>query len=243
MSPCLRSVNSAHRNPYGDLGALLSLFGAGPAYIPSPHNKRPSQHAISFIPNFNVLETSQAYILEGELPGLSDKKTVDIEFTDHQTLVVKGRISRNTTETATTPSNTTTTTSDETTTITSGNATPTTFTSDTSPEQASSKTATVEEVVDEADSDRSAPWTVISPSINAKGKSVAKDSDTAPTQAKTKPETRYWVTERNTGFFQRNFKFPGPIDQDNVSAKLVDGILTIDVPKQTKVQTRRVEIQ
>jgi len=223
MSPCLRSVNSAHRNPYGDLGTLLSLFGAGPEYTPSSHNKRPNQHAVSFIPNFNVLETSQAYILEGELPGLSDKKTVDIEFTDHQTLVVKGRISRNTTEAATTtPGDTTTTT-------------------DTAPEQASSKTATVEEVVDEADNDRSAPWTVISPSTNAKGKSVAKD--TTPAQAKTKPEIRYWVTERNTGFFQRNFKFPGPIDQDNVIAKLVDGILTIEVPKQTKVQTRRVEVQ
>jgi len=234
MSHCLRSVNNVHRNPYGDLGTLLSLFGAGPAYIPYSHNKRPSQHAISFVPNFNVLETSQAYILEGELPGLSDKKAVDIEFTDHQTLVVKGRISRNTTETATT-------TSGDTTTTISGDATPTTSTSDTALEQASTKTATVEEVVDEADNDRSAPWTVVSPSPNAKGKNVAKD--TTPTQAKTKPEVRCWFTERSTGFFQRNFKFPGPIDQDNVTAKLADGILTIEVPKQTKVQTRRVEIQ
>lgn len=236
MSPCFRPVNNASRNPYADLGNLLSLFGASPADVSPCHNKRFNQHAPSFIPNFDVIETSHAYILEGELPGLSDKKAVDIEFTDHQTLLVRGRISRNTT--AATSNDTTPTTSDDTTPTTSDD-TPTTSTGDAVPEQA--KAPTVEEVVDEADSERSAPWTVISSSASDKGKNVIKD--TKPTQTQTKPEIRYWVTERSTGFFQRNFKFPGPVDQENVTAKFVDGILTIEVPKQTKVQTRKVEIQ
>jgi len=239
MSPCFRPVNNASRNPYADLGTLLSLFGASPADVSSCHNKRSNQHVPSFIPNFDVIETPQAYILEGELPGLSDKRGVNIEFIDHQTLLVRGRISRDTT--AATSNDTTPITSDDTTPTTSDDATPTTSTGDAAPEQASSKAPTVEEVVDEADSERSSPWTVISSSASDKGKNVIKDAK--PTQTKTKPEIRYWVTERSTGFFQRNFKFPGPIDQDNVTAKFVDGILTIEVPKQTKVQTRKVEIQ
>jgi len=220
MSHCLRPVNNAHQNPYADLGVLLSLFGAGPANASSYHHKRSSQHpdhAPSFIPNFNVIETPQAYILEGELPGLSDKKAVDIEFIDHQTLLVKGRISRNT---ATVPNAPTSTAS----------------TDDTASEHASTKTPTVEDVVDESDY-----LTVTSSPTADKGKNVVKNTEQP--QAKPKPETSYWVTERRTGSFQRNFKFPGPIDQDNVTAKLADGILTIEVPKQTKVQTRKVEIQ
>lgn len=214
MSYCLRPVNSTHRNPYGDLGVLLSLFGPGSADVSSYHHKRSSQHpnhAPSFIPNFNVAETSQAYILEGELPGLSDKKAVDIQFIDHQTLLVKGVISRNTATAPTAPSST-------------------------ASEQASTKIPTVEDVVDEADY-----LTVTSSPTADKGKNVAKNSEQP--QAKSKPETSYWITERRTGSFERNFKFPGPIDQDSVTAKLADGILTIEVPKQTKIQTRKVEIQ
>ena len=47
-------------------------------------------------PYYNVLETTHSFLLELDLPGLSDKKAVDIEFTDRQTLVVKGKIVRNT---------------------------------------------------------------------------------------------------------------------------------------------------
>jgi HSP20 family molecular chaperone IbpA len=45
--------------------------------------------AQSFSPRFDVHETDDAYHLDGELPGIS-QKDIDIEFSDHQTLVVKG---------------------------------------------------------------------------------------------------------------------------------------------------------
>jgi HSP20 family protein len=48
----------------------------------------------AFSPNFDVHETEHAYILEGELPGLDDKKNVNLEFTDDKTLMVSGRIER-----------------------------------------------------------------------------------------------------------------------------------------------------
>lgn len=47
----------------------------------------------SFAPKFDVREAGDTYILDGELPGM-DQKDVDIEFSDPQTLVVKGRCER-----------------------------------------------------------------------------------------------------------------------------------------------------
>ncbi|KAL4953530.1 30 kDa heat shock protein [Aspergillus filifer] len=51
-------------------------------------------HSIrSFTPRFDVRETSDAYHLDGELPGIPQDK-IDIEFTNPQTLVIKGRSER-----------------------------------------------------------------------------------------------------------------------------------------------------
>ncbi|PLN84755.1 30 kDa heat shock protein [Aspergillus taichungensis] len=47
----------------------------------------------SFSPRFDVRESQDAYLLDGELPGIS-QKDIEIEFSDHQTLVVKGRTER-----------------------------------------------------------------------------------------------------------------------------------------------------
>lgn len=48
----------------------------------------------AFSPNFDVQETEHEYILEGEVPGLSNKKNLSIEFTDDKTILVQGRIER-----------------------------------------------------------------------------------------------------------------------------------------------------
>lgn len=47
----------------------------------------------SFSPRFDVRETDDAYHLDGELPGAA-QKDVDIEFTEPQTIVIKGRVER-----------------------------------------------------------------------------------------------------------------------------------------------------
>jgi HSP20 family protein len=48
----------------------------------------------AFTPNFDIHETDSAFVLEGELPGLEDKSGVDIEFTDDNTLLVRGKIEK-----------------------------------------------------------------------------------------------------------------------------------------------------
>ncbi|PLB35215.1 Hsp20/alpha crystallin family protein [Aspergillus candidus] len=47
----------------------------------------------SFSPRFDVRESQDAYLLDGELPGIA-QEDIEIEFSDHQTLVVKGRTER-----------------------------------------------------------------------------------------------------------------------------------------------------
>ncbi|KAL4993018.1 30 kDa heat shock protein [Aspergillus recurvatus] len=47
----------------------------------------------SFAPRFDVRESNEAYHLDGELPGIP-QSNIDMEFTDPQTLVIKGRSER-----------------------------------------------------------------------------------------------------------------------------------------------------
>jgi len=55
---------------------------------------RGHRHVVrTFNPRFDVRETEAAYELHGELPGI-DKKDVHIEFTDGQTIVIRGRVER-----------------------------------------------------------------------------------------------------------------------------------------------------
>ncbi|KAJ5480625.1 hypothetical protein N7530_006134 [Penicillium desertorum] len=58
------------------------------------HRSGRNQAAIrSFSPRFDIRESEEAYHFDGELPGI-DQKDIDIEFSDPQTLVVKGRSER-----------------------------------------------------------------------------------------------------------------------------------------------------
>jgi HSP20 family protein len=52
---------------------------------------------------------------------------------------------------------------------------------------------------------------------------------------------RYQQLERGQGAFARSFKFAQPVAGDAISAELVDGILTVLVPKTTAGR-RRIEV-
>jgi hypothetical protein len=64
-------------------------------------------------------------------------------------------------------------------------------------------------------------------------------------EAKKKPadQSKYWLTERTVGEFSRSFNFPTHVDQENVSAKFKDGILSIVVPKAKKHESRRITVE
>jgi HSP20 family molecular chaperone IbpA len=76
---------------------LLDEFDNYSREARSTNTERPRprgrHHVSTFNPKFDVRETDQAYELHGELPGI-EREGVNIEFTDPQTLVVRGRIER-----------------------------------------------------------------------------------------------------------------------------------------------------
>jgi HSP20 family protein len=58
----------------------------------------------------------------------------------------------------------------------------------------------------------------------------------------TKPQHKYWVSERSAGSFRRTFTFPGRVDQENVKASLKNGVLSITIPKAKPLEPRRIVI-
>ncbi|KAA8901715.1 HSP20-like chaperone [Sphaerosporella brunnea] len=64
---------------------------AKPTHTPRRTNGRTNR---AFSPRFDVFETEEAYHLYGDLPGVQDKKSVSLEFSDERTLLITGRLER-----------------------------------------------------------------------------------------------------------------------------------------------------
>lgn len=81
------------------------------------------------------------------------------------------------------------------------------------------------------------------PADGTKTKDVAKSSDKDKKVQHNQPQgSRYWVSERSVGEFHRAFTFPSRVDQDNVKAKLNNGILTVTVPKAAAHEGKRIQV-
>ncbi|KAJ5364442.1 30 kDa heat shock protein [Penicillium cataractarum] len=194
-----------------------------------------------FIPAFDVRESNDAYHLDGELPGV-DQSNIDIEFTDPQTLVVKGRTERNYTSTVPSASSPQIEARGQDTPTTSASRTP-------SP---SWQQPTVED--DDEDDDgnvsdaRSSTASVRSASSTRSTSAVIVEkpapapAEESPSSSSTPSTDHYWIAERSIGEFQRTFAFAARVDQDGVRAALRNGILSIVVPKEAAPKMKKIRI-
>jgi HSP20 family protein len=169
----------------------------------------------TFTPNFDVAEVAEAYELYGELPGLV-QDDISIEFTDAQTLVIKGKTERAST------------------------TTPAAEAAHTQPESSKdaetlsekSHNATVEDEYDEADTPLATPATT-----------ATAANEAAPQQEQVEtPRAKFWVAERRVGEFARSFSFSQRIEQDFVTATLKNGVLHVVVPKSQKPRKINVNV-
>jgi len=173
----------------------------------------------TFQPKFDVKELPDAYELHGELPGI-EQKDIEIEFTDRQTMTIRGRTERS---------------------YTSGNPpssaieapkTSGTITEDGEQHETSDHKASVEDDIDENDK-------------STQNQEVSKSSSQVTKPAEQKPEepkAKYWISERSVGQFSRSFSFPATVDQEQVKASMKNGILSIVVPKAKKYESRKISI-
>jgi len=168
----------------------------------------------TFTPKFDVKELPEAYELHGELPGI-DQKDVEIEFTDQQTLTVRGRTERQYTS-GTPPAGLV--------------EAPKTGGAITEGGESNSHKAHKATVEDEDAAKKNTSTEVTTQQQQQNGNQKAE-------------EGKYWVSERTVGEFSRSFSFPVRVDQDNVRASIKNGILSIVVPKAKKQESRKIAIQ
>ncbi|KAI0842263.1 HSP20-like chaperone [Hypoxylon sp. FL0890] len=179
------------------------------------HGGRHGRHLPTFTPKFDLKETENTFELHGELPGI-EKENVNIEFTDPQTIVIRGRVERTHTE-GTPPAGF----------LEKGGESRGAISDKEHHEKAPKPTVEDEKAE------------------GAKQTTVAEGdkSKAAAEQKQHQPQAKYWVSERSVGEFSRTFQFPSRVDTDNVSASLNNGILTVVVPKAKKPEGRRIAIQ
>lgn len=173
----------------------------------------------SFTPKFDVRESEQCYILDGELPG-AQQENIEIEFTDPETIVIKGRIERN----YDVASSETTHDNDDVMSVHSDGASST---------HSNYHSPTVEDE-DEEEEDGAVKVTTFKPTTIVKHQLQPEAQQ---------PAYKYWATERSIGTFQRTFAFPTRVNQDGVKATFNNGILSVFVPKQVLLKTKRIRIE
>lgn len=188
---------------------------AGGAQNPNLRATRRLQQ--TFNPKFDVKEVGDHYELHGELPGI-EQKDVEIEFTDAQTLTIRGKTEREWSG-AIPPSHHLEGTKMSGA-ITEGGE-----------EKSPSHKATVEDAPATPEPGAGKPST-------STGVTLAKEQEPPK-----EPQAKYWVSERNVGSFARSFTFPTRVDQDAVRASMKNGILSIIVPKAKKHEARKIAIQ
>lgn len=158
----------------------------------------------TFYPKFDVREIPSAYEFHGELPGI-EQKDIEIEFTDSQTLTIKGRIERSYSSVPVKGA------------ITESNH---------SEEEKKNKELqpTVEDEGENANPDGK----------EEKAVEKKEEAGAVQRKNPKEVDDKLWVSERSVGEFSRSFSFPDMVDQDAVRASFKNGVLSIVVPKILK---------
>ena len=190
----------AYLAPEASFFQLLSELDQPQQKQCAPRQQRPR----TFTPRFDVTEIDNAYELYGELPGI-EQKDITIEFSDAQTLVIKGKTERQSDKVEASQAEATPTVEDNT--------------------SEKSHNPTVEDEYDEADTPLATPATTATVTAEE------KQGQPAETQA---PKPKYWIAERRVGSFSRSFSFSQRIEHEAVQASLKNGILKVVVPKSQK---------
>ena len=215
------------RFPAGEFAPLFRLLDD----YASHQLTRTSFPAVSsvrtFQPRFDVREVKDGYELHGELPGIN-QQDISIEFTDAQTLSIKGRSERHTERG--TPDNALEGTEQQ------------SHIADTASETSSTSNYHKASVEDESTQSGAAPSGEESPAQDNQVSASEQQTVQQHQQQPQQPQHRYWVSERSVGEFSRTFNFPDRVDQDNVKASLKNGILSIIVPKAAAPVSKRITI-
>lgn len=218
MSLFSTRTSSPFFGEFAPMFRLMDDYASHVATRDGSSGNSPFKSLKTFQPKFDVKETKETYELHGELPGI-DQKNVSIEFTDPQTLTIKGRTEYHREE-GTRPSGL----------LGAGSTTAEQGKITAEGEGSAYHKPSVEEEGKQTTSSSS------------EEQQVEKSSSSSKSNGETS-SSRYWVSERSVGEFARTFAFPTPVNQENCKASLKDGILSIVIPKAAAPVSRRVQIE
>lgn len=213
---------SANNTSFSPLFRLLDDFEQHSRGTGNSHPLRTTMK--SFTPKFDVKELPEAYELHGDLPGI-EQKDVEIEFTDIQTITVRGRTERSYT-TGTPPSG-----------FIEGAETAKAIEGSGSEQSTNNNVKPAVHKATVEDEDAANTSTEVTTTSKDKGVANGKEENAHP-----EPKAKYWVSERSVGEFSRSFSFPVRVDQDKVSASMKNGVLSITVPKAKKHEVKKIPI-
>ncbi|KAK4698062.1 hypothetical protein P7C71_g112, partial [Lecanoromycetidae sp. Uapishka_2] len=211
-----------------DFAPLFRLLDSAASELIPQSNRNQTRR--SFTPKFDVREVGTAYELQGELPGI-EQKDLEIEFVDERTLVIRGRHGTQSTE-SNEPAP-----AEATKAIEAGEAA---TTDDVSDKSVNYHKPTIEDEYVDAGAENipeGAKTSVSTPATSTV--EVAEEQQ----KRAAEPSFKYWVSERSVGEFERQFIFPGRVDQEAVKASLRNGILSVVVPKVVAKGARRINIE
>jgi HSP20 family protein len=86
------------------------------------------------------------------------------------------------------------------------------------------------------------------PGVSIEDLEIIHSKDTLTIKASRNPENipenaRYLRQERACGEFSKSIQLNFPIDEENVEAKLNNGVLTVFLPKAEEIKPRKIEIK
>lgn len=181
---------------------------------------------------FDVRETEHSYEVDGELPGFS-QQDIEIEFTNDQTLVIRGKSEQQTTPAQVADAQPINNAAAE--------QVPASPVSETS--SVKSHQPTVEDDFEDLGDENS--------STKGKEAALAPEPSPKPVQqqpsqiqkaAQQQPQTQRLVSERRFGSLSRTFTFPVRLNTDAAVASLKNGVLSLVIPKAPVQEARRIQI-
>jgi HSP20 family molecular chaperone IbpA len=202
----------------------------------SCHARRSTSFRPQWQPRFDVQEIDDAYVLQGELPGLN-KDQVSVEFPEPSTLVIRGNVEGDKASSSE-PAPAAAAAEEKT-------ANDDDAASEHTVGSSSSKTSTYQATVEDDTDDFEVVGDAEKKSLLPEEQQPApqKEENAKGKQPAAAPEeNKYWVRERRAGQFARSFQFNSPIDHEAATASLQDGLLCIIVPKAKKPEPRRINI-
>lgn len=204
-----------------ELAPLFRLLDTATTDLAPSSSRRLAPRA--FTPRFDVREVDASYELQGELPGI-EQQDLEIEFVDDRTLVIRGKTASETT-------------------VSDGVGEPVKAIADggaAAADSAGEKSVNYRKpsVADEEYVDAGAESAGEGAETPSSSAAVAETKTAEPA-----PNSKYWISERSIGEFERRFSFPGKVDQDAVKASLRNGILSIVIPKVVARAARKINIE